>query len=740
MDSSTSAAMSSAGGGEGYDHYDTSQWPQQQQNPLPPPFPRKRKSSDDSSTLSEGVVGSGPSFPGSSSMGNCEEDERIKAIATQYLSRQESRGNVLGDGGVQAAPVLTKPPASQKKGGKLSGPLSGFQNPHPPHVAAQQRALLEAIYNNDAVTVGQLFKEGADPCLVSSGTCALAAAAGALPINPQICALCVRGAVAVRGSAGAEDALSNGQLRQSQLQSLAKALNRTIYGKGRRFTNRELAVSILGYLDTPRNASPAPQQSEVAQPSFGYSGHTSSGESNSGALGINTSAPESANVSPNMSPHYRAYVVHEASANYDSALQNACAVGDIGAIEARLTDAKVGKGASVQALLSVTDAEGNTLLHWAARGAQIASIKMLLSAGADPESLNNAGRSPIHAAVEQGDKACMLQLLRGYASKYSSRAEATDRLSGADRDTPSSAPFMRKDLQKMCRLLNRTVYGSTNGSSKQLRNEQLADAILEDAEGAEPGGLVYLGVKRDKAAAKASKGASPPRKQARANSPEQPMSLSHQTPSQPQSAEPGPLATSKLWASFAPSASTHTAADASHGGSLSTASTSGSKRPREESAAAADPIVRKTSPQTGPVLGRSFGATPPPSFFSQTAPGAGRGHATHGGPVPVPVPMNVPPVVQMISPPVASFAPVAGWGEMQPMGVVQYSNAVGNGLNANDSGVIRLLKEKLEASERGRAELEVKVIELSRKLRAAELENQLRSSGGSAPGAASMAP
>ncbi len=54
--------------------------------------------------------------------------------------------------------------------------------------------------------------------------------------------------------------------------------------------------------------------------------------------------------------------------------------------------------------MNLRDRDGNTALHWAAITGNVALLKMLLEAGADPEAKNMVGVDAIHYAADEASR------------------------------------------------------------------------------------------------------------------------------------------------------------------------------------------------------------------------------------------------------------------------------------------------------------------------------------------------
>ena len=79
-------------------------------------------------------------------------------------------------------------------------------------------------------------------------------------------------------------------------------------------------------------------------------------------------------------------------------------------------------GAALAAEIRPADADGTTALHWAAHDGDLAQLRALLKAGADPKAVNDYGATPMSEAAERGDPEMIRALLAAGADVESANA------------------------------------------------------------------------------------------------------------------------------------------------------------------------------------------------------------------------------------------------------------------------------------------------------------------------------
>src|SRR5262245_62003966 len=72
--------------------------------------------------------------------------------------------------------------------------------------------------------------------------------------------------------------------------------------------------------------------------------------------------------------------------------------------------------------VNVAEPDGTTALHWAANRGDVAIVKALLAAGANPKAVTALGVTPLSLAAENGDPVLVEMLLKAGADPNSSLA------------------------------------------------------------------------------------------------------------------------------------------------------------------------------------------------------------------------------------------------------------------------------------------------------------------------------
>ncbi|KAG5177246.1 hypothetical protein JKP88DRAFT_350769 [Tribonema minus] len=506
-----------------------------------------------------------------------DPDERIKAIAQRYLSTgaiglAPSSGPAPQSAPHVAAVARPRAPNVGFTGTKGRGKKGASPSPPPGAYGAIQqkhRELIAAVERKDMTAVHKLLTERADPMYKVGDMDALSTAASAGPLpDPAMARSLLRAAVDLRGFAATEASLASGHLKQTLLQGVARALSCQIYGGGRRFTNRELASSVLtspGVLTDAQRAAAAslapPPAEEIVVPQSTTAAAAAAAAAALGpAAGIATDAAAGAAAAAAAAANAAAAAATAAAARMtsvtmlDEGLRAACERGDVAAVRLALRAAEAAVraaleppqgpegeekavrvawtcergdvatvrlalraaeaavcaaleapqgpdgeekaersvGLALERLLGAADVEGHSALHWAVKCKHSQLVSELLSAGADAEQRDKVGRTPLHLAADINDKDMLLLLLHGYAARHGGVAATAERMIRADpvqlgggsqahmpaRQHVATQQFLRRDLQRMCRLLDKTVYGQ----GKQLRNDELAKSLLDAGE------------------------------------------------------------------------------------------------------------------------------------------------------------------------------------------------------------------------------------------------------------------
>ena len=67
--------------------------------------------------------------------------------------------------------------------------------------------------------------------------------------------------------------------------------------------------------------------------------------------------------------------------------------------------------------IDTKDDEGRSLLHWAAMGGHITTMRLLIRRGCDVDSVDGSGLTPLHWAAAMGQTKAVRELIRKGASK-----------------------------------------------------------------------------------------------------------------------------------------------------------------------------------------------------------------------------------------------------------------------------------------------------------------------------------
>jgi len=382
-----------------------------------------------------------------------DDSERIKAIAYRFLTNGSiNRKSVSSD-----TNLVNKNCYSDEEASNCSS-----QSIH--------RRLFVAIKSQDIPAIEQCLSFKIDPMSKIGGMDALSLAASLNPLpDPKIIRLLLCAAIEIRGACSVEDSLASGHLRQSMLQSITKSLSKHIYGQGRRYTNQELSSSIVSemtHLCLSKGSKLCSMSSEAS----------TSSESNQSDFSLKGSG---------LSDQLKAACLSGNVEHVKNCIKGFERKG-YGKYRDDVVDLDDG---SLDEIHSV-DFDGKTVLHYAVEGRQLKLISLLLNCGSNPEQRDKSGKTPIHLAAELSEKQALLMLLFKFSMKHGGIINAVEKMTNSDPIQTNhisnsknewcslAHPFLRKELQKMCRLIGRRIYGS----GKQLRNEELAESLLEAAQ------------------------------------------------------------------------------------------------------------------------------------------------------------------------------------------------------------------------------------------------------------------